>query len=77
MSDALLIVTIILAVITFVLLVVWLALKRQAASDDKGPAHLKALKRNTAEFGIQYSELQFGKLLGKGSQGEVFKAMWR
>src|SRR5207244_2806309 len=26
---------------------------------------------------VAYSELQFGQLIGKGSQGEVFKATWR
>jgi len=38
---------------------------------------IKHLKRSTAEFGIRYDELKFGKMLGKGSQGEVFKANWR
>ncbi len=38
---------------------------------------IKHLKRSTAEFGIRYDELKFGKMLGKGSQGEVFKAIWR
>jgi hypothetical protein len=38
---------------------------------------IKHLKRSTAEFGIRYEELKFGKMLGKGSQGEVFKATWR
>lgn len=38
---------------------------------------IKHLKKTTAEFGIKYDELKFGKLLGKGSQGEVFKASWR
>jgi hypothetical protein len=28
-------------------------------------------------FFVPYSDLRFGKLLGKGSQGEVFKANWR
>jgi serine/threonine protein kinase len=38
---------------------------------------IKHLKKTTAEFGIKYDELKFGKMLGKGSQGEVFKATWR
>lgn len=38
---------------------------------------IKHLKKSTAEFGIRYEELKFGKMLGKGSQGEVFKAIWR
>jgi hypothetical protein len=38
---------------------------------------IKELKRRTADFGVPYIELTFGKLLGKGSQGEVFKAVWR
>jgi hypothetical protein len=38
---------------------------------------IKHLKKSTAEFGIRYEELKFGKMLGKGSQGEVFKATWR
>lgn len=38
---------------------------------------IKHLKKTTAEFGIKYSELVFGKMLGKGSQGEVFRATWR
>lgn len=39
--------------------------------------YIQHLKKSTAEFGIKYAELRFGKLLGKGSQGEVFKANWR
>jgi len=38
---------------------------------------IKQLARRTREFGVAYAELQFGRLLGKGSQGEVFAAQWR
>ena len=38
---------------------------------------IKQLARRTRDFGVAYSELQFGRLLGKGSQGEVFAAQWR
>lgn len=48
--------------------------------DGVGPAgaeNLRALRKKTADFGIRYDELVLGKLLGKGSQGEVFRGMWR
>jgi len=38
---------------------------------------IKHLQKSTQEFGIKFHELKFGKMLGKGSQGEVFKATWR
>lgn len=64
--------------------------RQRDRSEEEGPVDLtnengeidpikqiKHLKKTTAEFGIKYEELKFGKLLGKGSQGEVFKAHWR
>ena len=60
-----------------VLLALLARLKRTDQADKNTPQHLRALKRSTAEFNIAYSELEFGKLLGKGSQGEVFRAKWR
>jgi hypothetical protein len=38
---------------------------------------LRTLRRHTLEWSVDYSELTFGKPLGKGSQGEVFRAKWR
>jgi len=38
---------------------------------------LRVLKRATADWSIPYEELNFGRLLGKGSQGEVYQAEWR
>lgn len=52
--------------------------RRQSLIDPDDPLQtIAALKKTTLEFGIPYNELQFGKLLGKGSQGEVFRATWR
>lgn len=38
---------------------------------------LDNLKKTTATWNIPFDELVFGRLLGKGSQGEVYKASWR
>ena len=47
-------------------------------SSDDDPLHrILALRASTGDFLIRYGELVFGKLLGKGSQGEVFRASWR
>ena len=63
----------------------WLQTRHESGPVDLTDEHgnldplkqIKHLKKSTAEFGIKYDELKFGKMLGKGSQGEVFKATWR
>jgi serine/threonine protein kinase len=77
-SIPLLAVAVILAFLAVALTLGYVLLRRRPKLDVDDPQHqVLALKRRTAEFGLLYSELQFGKLLGKGSQGEVYKAIWR
>mmetsp|Transcript_27571 Transcript_27571/g.67051 ORF Transcript_27571/g.67051 Transcript_27571/m.67051 type:complete len:782 (-) Transcript_27571:253-2598(-) len=45
--------------------------------DDGGHENIKEIKAQTNEYKIKYSELTFGSLLGKGNQGEVYRAKFR
>ena len=56
---------------------VFIFFRRRSVRSDTSKNPLDLLKQKTADFHITYSELRFGQLLGKGSQGEVFKADWR
>ena len=38
---------------------------------------IRRLAQRTKDFGVGFGELIFGRLLGKGSQGEVYEAQWR
>lgn len=38
---------------------------------------IEKLMKQTKDFNIRFDELKMGKLIGKGSQGEVYKAEWR
>lgn len=42
-----------------------------------GNEQIKDIKMQTAEYQMKHSDLQFGRLLGKGNQGEVFFAKYR
>jgi len=42
--------------------------------NDGGHEHIKEIKMQTNEYKMKYSDLTFGSLLGKGNQGEVFRA---
>mmetsp|Transcript_5768 Transcript_5768/g.10608 ORF Transcript_5768/g.10608 Transcript_5768/m.10608 type:complete len:102 (+) Transcript_5768:214-519(+) len=46
-------------------------------NDGSGPENVKEIKMQTNEYRIKYSELQFGSLLGKGNQGEVYRTKLR
>lgn len=79
MDLTLLIVACVVGFLTIVLVIAFIFVSRKNVPlDVEDPNNeIIALKRRTTEFGITFSELQFGKLLGKGSQGEVFQASWR
>lgn len=57
----------------------YLSLRRQLKQHDPSNTNLQlqSLAKKTNDFNIQYSDLVFGSLLGKGSQGEVYRATWR
>jgi hypothetical protein len=59
------------------LLVLWWYRRRTAAFADTPEFQIQQLAKKTSDYGVAYAEIQFGKLLGKGSQGEVFLADWR
>ena len=59
------------------LLIYYIILKRRVDNIDSPEYQVAELKKKTSDFGVSYKELVFGKLIGKGSQGEVFKATWR
>ena len=44
---------------------------------DTPEFQIQQLAKKTRDYGVAYAEIQFGKILGKGSQGEVFLANWR
>ena len=64
-----------LGLICVLLSVLYLYLRRQVAKDPTVRHQVHAMKRDTAAWALPYSELQFGRELGKGSQGEVFAAL--
>jgi len=49
----------------------------KAPVGEAGAVNFKEIKQQTHEFRIKYSDLVFGSLLGKGNQGEVFRAKLR
>jgi serine/threonine protein kinase len=51
--------------------------KRPGGSDDETANLLSRLKKTTKNYAVAYDELMFGRLLGKGSQGDVYRADWR
>lgn len=75
----------VVGVLAAIFLVLGVVLLRQhrgvSATEDESPvemdANLRWLRSQTKDFFIPFNELQFDRLLGKGSQGEVFKARWR
>ena len=64
-----------LGVVCILLSVLYFYLRRQVAKDPTVRHQVHAMKRDTAAWAVPYSELQFGRELGKGSQGEVFAAL--
>eukprot|EP00954_Amorphochlora_amoebiformis_P008047 623899-Amorphochlora_amoeboformis.AAC.2 len=46
-------------------------------SGDGGNVNFKEIKQQTQEYKIKFSDLVFGSLLGKGNQGEVYRAKFR
>lgn len=48
-----------------------------SAYSQSASFHVARLAARTRDLGVSYAEIVFGKLLGKGSQGEVFLAQWR
>jgi hypothetical protein len=51
--------------------------QRRLAFLDTPAYQIQELAKKTMDFGVAYAELKFGRLLGAGSQGEVFLAHWR
>mmetsp|Transcript_4623 Transcript_4623/g.8855 ORF Transcript_4623/g.8855 Transcript_4623/m.8855 type:complete len:762 (+) Transcript_4623:30-2315(+) len=51
--------------------------KSRSAELDVTAEQLDTLKKATSQFNVDFKELTLGKLLGKGSQGEVFAGTWR
>lgn len=66
-----------LAAVVVVLGVVYAFLRRSVAKDPSLRHQVHAMKRDTAEWSVPYAALDFGRELGKGSQGEVFAAKLR
>eukprot|EP00471_Norrisiella_sphaerica_P002510 CAMPEP_0184484532 /NCGR_PEP_ID=MMETSP0113_2-20130426/6237_1 /TAXON_ID=91329 /ORGANISM="Norrisiella sphaerica, Strain BC52" /LENGTH=779 /DNA_ID=CAMNT_0026865553 /DNA_START=165 /DNA_END=2504 /DNA_ORIENTATION=+ len=73
------------AVVIFVLgllagliaLVLYAYLTYYRKEDDGGHENIKEIKLQTTEYRIKFSDLTFGSLLGKGNQGEVYRAKLR
>jgi serine/threonine protein kinase len=75
--PALVAVLAVLAVLLVVFTVLYFIFKKRREVDTDSPDwQIQMLKRRTRDFGVSYGEMKFGGLLGKGSQGEVFKAWW-
>lgn len=68
----------VMAGVTLALAVAYAILRRKARAHSADPARaqLSVLRQNMTEAQVNLSELEFGRMLGKGSQGEVFKAQW-
>lgn len=80
-TDAPLFIPFIVVLAVWVLLTVVLCYyknKNDVSTTHEGAASkITKLKAATDEFSVKYNELVIGKMLGKGSQGEVFMATWR
>ena len=66
-----------LLLVLLILAIVLIVLKCKMPPVVADVTQLGQLKANTHEFLVPFHELQFGRLLGKGSQGEVYLAQWR
>jgi hypothetical protein len=69
-------VVVFLALLLSLLILRWYG-RRLEAFLDTPDYQIQQLAKKTVDYGVAYAEIQFGKLLGKGSQGEVFLANWR
>uniref|UniRef100_A0A7S3Z0N1 Protein kinase domain-containing protein n=1 Tax=Lotharella globosa TaxID=91324 RepID=A0A7S3Z0N1_9EUKA len=63
--------------LTGILAYVYLACCSGEKADTGGNEQVKEMKTKTMEYRIKYSDLKFGSLLGKGNQGEVYRAKFR
>ncbi len=81
-AIALLVVVAVLVPVLCVVIVYWLRARVKSADESNENlltsgiiSQQSNVKNNTSV--VSYEELEFGKLLGKGSQGEVFRAIFR
>lgn len=59
------------------LVALWWYRRQLVAFADTPEFQIQQLAKKTSDYGVAYAEINFGKLIGKGSQGEVFLAQWR
>eukprot|EP01006_Ploeotia_vitrea_P022552 TRINITY_DN54962_c0_g1_i1.p1 TRINITY_DN54962_c0_g1~~TRINITY_DN54962_c0_g1_i1.p1 ORF type:complete len:777 (+),score=416.56 TRINITY_DN54962_c0_g1_i1:39-2333(+) len=78
LTTVLIVVSVFLAVVALVLSLFYMHVKRLTKSRPPTKRQqIRALKESAQEWAIPFNELDFGKRVGKGSQGEVYRAMWQ
>jgi len=76
MLEALIITNAVLGFLALVGLAAYAIIRYMSFKNPSTKRQLHVLKEKNANWIIPYNELRTGKLLGKGSQGEVFQGTW-